>query len=149
MFTKPAWLRSPRLRDAAAAVVIGDSTRPRAIPLKKKRGLGFIISVRGCLRHILHVRMPWMHLKIKKNTSYIPESNVKPPGELGWMKLGLGFESGSRLGKCFFIYQCIHSTLTWSICIFFCFLNKYGASLSGPSGRRSSAIKYLQTGTLL
>ena len=46
MFTKPAWVGSPCLRDAAAAAaVVGDSTRPRAIPLtmltKKKETLGF------------------------------------------------------------------------------------------------------------
>ena len=43
IFTKPAWQRSPCLRDTAA--VVGDSTRPRAIPLfmltMKKQKLGF------------------------------------------------------------------------------------------------------------
>ena len=45
MFTKLAWVRSPYWCDTATVVVVGDSTRPRAIPLAmltmKKETLGF------------------------------------------------------------------------------------------------------------
>ena len=45
MFTMPALLRSPFWCDTSTAVVVGDSTRPRVIPLAmlsmKKEMLGF------------------------------------------------------------------------------------------------------------
>ena len=55
MFTKLAWLRSPYWCDTASAtsvvVIVGDSTHLPPIPLAmltmKKKGLGFLISMRG------------------------------------------------------------------------------------------------------
>ena len=124
MFTKPSWLRSPSLHDAAAVIVmVRDSTHLQAISLltltMKTETLGF------------HKFYCWFATDI--------------------MAAMLGDKNKAISSVKFFFL--LFGPPTWPPChvvasqewvVFLCFSNfyRYGASLHGPSGRRSSAINF-------